>query len=215
MNRIVPFFLRMAVASAVAALLFIMYAARRDDETQRWRSLAYQAESQLAQLKVVRDRPESASPQREMVSKPVAALRAPAQERFVPPQPASLPQLPPPAPSVLDPDRQEEWTALVTGALQSEVQRRLGHALPPEQEQRLVETLARLRDTSLGLGEESVDTEDPAALRDRLARTLVLLEADRTFRTELGIGVSDFLQGLNGGQIEEVFPVEPTSEPVR
>jgi len=40
----------------------------------------------------------------------------------------------------------------------------------------------------------------------------VLLEADRVFRKELGIGVSDFLQGLDSNQIEEVSPIEPASE---
>jgi hypothetical protein len=101
----------------------------------------------------------------------------------------------------------------VAGALQLEVQRRLGRRLPPEQAQRLVETLARLRDASLGLSQEPGNPEDPSSLRDQLTRTIVLLEAERTFQKELGISVSDFLQGLAGDQIEEVSPVEPASDP--
>lgn len=34
--------------------------------------------------------------------------------------------------------------------------------------------------------------------------TLELLEADRTFRNELGIGVSEFIRRLDRNQIEEV-----------
>lgn len=201
------------VAGTIAALFFIALPSKgHNDKAGPWRLRASEAKGGLA---LMRNRLESASAQRQAVSKPAAAPRSPAQERTVSSAASSLPQPPSSNPALLDPARQDEWNILVTGALQSEVQRRLRHTLPLEQEQRLVETLARLRDASIGLErEEPFDAEDPSALHDHLVRTLVRLEADRTFRAELGIGVSDFLQGLSGDQVEEVFPVEPASEPV-
>ena len=106
--------------------------------------------------------------------------------------------------------RYEQWDALVSSALEHEVERRLGQRLSPERMERLLETLRRLRDASAGLRSEFLDPQDPDSLRDHLARTLVLVESDRLFREELGIGFSDFLRGLDGNPIEEVHPVEPS-----
>jgi hypothetical protein len=203
------------VASVIAALLLGAWLiTRRSYEAERWRTRALAAERQLASL---RDQLESVSAQLQSLSRrraavsPTAVVPALAPE---PPRPSSQSALLPPPldPTPLGPARQDEWNALVTGALQSEVQRQLGRTLPPEQEQRLVETLARLRDASSGLSEEPFDPEDPLSLRNRLTRTIILLEADRTFRDELGIGVSDFLRGLDAGQIEEVAPGKPRAD---
>ena len=216
--RRAAFFLGVAVVGTLAALLFVTLPhARRDEELERWRTRAAEAERQLAAL---RDRLESVSAQLasvsarlEAVSQPAAVPTSSAQTCPSPPTGSLLSPPPPPEPTWRDPTHQDEWDALVAGALQLEVQRRLGRMLPPEQEQRLVETLAHLRDASRELSQEPVTPEAPASLRAHLTRTLVLLEADRTFRQELGIGVSDFLQGLAGDQIEEVAPVEPPSAP--
>jgi hypothetical protein len=75
--------------------------------------------------------------------------------------------------------------------------------------ERLLETLRRLRDASAGLRSELLDPQNPDSLRDHLARTLVLVESDRLFREELGIGFSDFLRGLSGNPVEEIHPAEP------
>jgi hypothetical protein len=116
---------------------------------------------------------------------------------------SSAPTAVPPL-SLLAPERQQEWNALVTGTLQEEVQKRLGRRLSQEQERRLVDTLARLRDVSLTLNQDPPDEADPSFLSEQLMGTLALLEADRTFRKELGIGVSEFIRGLDRGQIEEI-----------
>jgi hypothetical protein len=110
------------------------------------------------------------------------------------------------SPPSLAPERQHEWKAVVTGTLQAEAQRRLGRRLPQDQERRLVDTLARLRDASLALNQDPLDEADPSFLSEHLMGTLTLLEADRTFRNELGIGVSEFIRGLDRSQIEEVTP---------
>jgi hypothetical protein len=114
------------------------------------------------------------------------------------PAPSSVP------PSLLVPERQQDWKALVTGTVQAEVQKRSGRTLPQEQELRLVDTLARLRDASLTLNQDPLDEADPSFLSEQLMGTRALLEADRTFRNELGIGVPEFIRGLDPSQIEEV-----------
>jgi hypothetical protein len=45
-----------------------------------------------------------------------------------------------------------------------------------------------------------------SALRERLTQTLALVEVDQTFRKELGVGVTEFLQELNSSAIEDVSP---------
>ena len=207
-----------AIASASVLLVLTPWQPlTQEKEIKQWRERAYEAEHQLALL---RSRLESVSAQLESVSTRLDALPSPtAGVACSTPTQTTLPPDPSPS-SIIPPDltlsdltRREEWDALVAGTLQAEVHRRLGRTLSPEQEQRLVGILARLRDASLELGEETVDPEDPLSLSAHLMRTIVLLEADRSFRNELGISVSDFLQGLNEDQIEEVSPVESASKP--
>jgi hypothetical protein len=93
---------------------------------------------------------------------------------------------------------------LVRGTLQSEIERRLGETLPPQRVERLVKSLDRVRDASRSLTLENLAPEDPATRQAELMRNIVMLEADRAFRDELGIGVAEFLRGLEPGQVEEV-----------
>lgn len=106
----------------------------------------------------------------------------------------------------LKPDRSAEWDALVSGMLEYEVERRFGRRLELVQQQRLLDKLAQVRYASLGLQQEFGDPGSPAALRTRLSRTLAMLQADRVFREELGIGIAQFLQGLDGDAVEDVAP---------
>jgi hypothetical protein len=106
----------------------------------------------------------------------------------------------------LKPDRSAEWDALVSGMLEYEVERRFGRQLDLVQQQRLLDALAQVRYASLGLQEEPGDAGSPTALRARLSRTLAILQADRIFREEIGIGVSEFLQGLDADAVEDVAP---------
>ena len=217
MTHLSAFLWGVALASG-SALLFVTthQPPTQEKEIEQWQERAYEAERRLALL---RSRLASVSTQLESLSTRVESLSpsTTATALSTPVQAAPLLEASPSSvvPSDFAPPdltRQEEWNALVAGTLQAEVQQRLGHTLLPEQEQRLVETLARLRDASLELGEETVDPEDPHSLSAHLMRTIVLLEADRSFRNELGIGLSDFLQGLSEDQIEEVSPVEPVLE---
>jgi hypothetical protein len=104
-------------------------------------------------------------------------------------------------------DEARDWNALVGGMLEWEVERRTGQKLDGETRERLVSELGRLRETSLALQESPATPGDPAELRERLTRTLALVQIDQTFRNELGVGVAEFLQGLNSGAIEDVPPV--------
>lgn len=104
----------------------------------------------------------------------------------------------------LEPGTDAEWDALVGGMLEWEVERRTGQKLPAEQRARLLAQLARLRDASLALQEAPGQPGDPAELRDRLTRTLVLAQVDEAFRRELRVGVAEFLQGLDPLAVEDV-----------
>jgi hypothetical protein len=196
------------VGSVITALTLLMLQPDRNDaEAERWHEAAHETESQLASTRHHLPSPStqfSSSTRLESVLQPSVNTSAFAQGRV----PASIESFsPPPAvppPSLIAPERQHEWNALVTGTLQAEVQRRLGRRLPEEQQRRLVDTLTRLRDASLALNQDPLDEADPSFLSDHLMGTIALLEADRTFRNELGIGVSEFIGGLDRSQIEEV-----------
>jgi hypothetical protein len=105
-----------------------------------------------------------------------------------------------------EPESESEWNALVGGMLEWQVERRTGRKLSAGQRDRLVSELARLREASLSLQESSAQPADVADLRDRLTQTLVLAQVDETFRRETGMGVTEFLQGLNVGAVEDVSP---------
>jgi hypothetical protein len=108
--------------------------------------------------------------------------------------------------SAPDSDEMLEWNALVGGMLEWEVERRTGQTLDAETGERLVSELGRLREASLALQESPAEPGDSAELRERLTQTLALVQVDQTFRKELGVGVAEFLQGLNSGVIEDVAP---------
>jgi hypothetical protein len=132
----------------------------------------------------------------------------PFESRPAPPPPAADD----PAPDMGSPRPMEpselssEWTALVGGMLETEVMRRTDEKLTAAKKQRLLAELARLREASLSLQRAPAEPRDPAELRDRLTQTLALVQADQAFRTELGLGVSEFLRGVDPSAIEEVSP---------
>lgn len=228
MSRIKAFLLGAGIGAAGAFFVADRLSLSVDEEDAgSWRVRAEMAESRAA---VSRARADAAEGELARIRTQLAshALEQPA----LPPGSAALP-VPGPAsvhhhpwPEVksssakeslppldadlnLDEVGREEWNALVSSTLEREVSQRLGRTLSPERLERLTDNLARLRDASLGLRSENPVPGDPASLSDHLARTLMLVESDRIFRSETGIGISDFLQGLNGSQIEEVSTTEP------
>lgn len=193
------------VGSVITALtLFMLQPDRNDDAAGRQQERAHEAE-----LAPTRHRLPSASTRFSSSARLESGrqhsidARVFAQEAVRSSIESSSARAADPPPS-LAPERQHEWKAVVTGTLQAEAQRRLGRRLPQDQERRLVDTLARLRDASLTLNQDPLDEADPSFLSGPLMGTLTLLEADRTFRNELGIGVSEFIRGLDRSQIEEV-----------
>lgn len=212
MSRIATFLSGAGIAAAV--LLFGRSPqVSVDDEVELWRARAQKAERELAML---RARPEPPAPHSPAPapSRADTSPAAPGQEPSDPTSSPRIPMPPPPPDTEFDPMRQAQWDALVSSALEREVEQRLGQRLSPERMTRLLDGLRRLREASVGLRPEFLDPSDPESLRDHLARTLVLVESDRLLREELGIGFSDFLRGLDGDPIEEVHPAKP-GEPVR
>jgi len=134
--------------------------------------------------------------------------RAPVHEETRRQAAAMVPQLSGPAVAatsdVLEPSADAKWNALVEGMLEGEVERRTGEQLSAEKRGRLVSELARLREASLALQEVPAEPGDPAELRERLARTLTLVEVDQAFRRELGVGVAEFVRELNPDAVEDV-----------
>jgi hypothetical protein len=133
----------------------------------------------------------------KLIATPVVAATPPATAEA-----AARAEPPPMAEFQHVPD--EQWDALVRGALESEIERRLGGTLPPERVQRLMDTLARVRDASRSLAAQ--EDADPADPRREVTRTVIVLQADQAFREELGIGVAEFLRGLDPEQVEDVGP---------
>jgi hypothetical protein len=107
-------------------------------------------------------------------------------------------------PMALAPGTDFEWSVLVGGMLEWQVERRTGQKMSAQQRDRLLAELARLRDASLALQEAPSEPDDPAELRERLTRTLALVQVDETFRRELGVGVADFLKGIDPHAVEDV-----------
>jgi hypothetical protein len=107
---------------------------------------------------------------------------------------------------VSEPQPGAEWNALVGGMLEWEVARHTGQKLTAEKKDRLISELSRLREASLALQQAPPEPHDPPELRDRLTQTLALVQVDEAFRKELGLGVAEFLRGLNSSAIEDVSP---------
>jgi hypothetical protein len=179
---------------------------------QRWRARAERAERELAEA---RRRAEGLAARLQSSADRLDALAAEIEKRDEPPGGEVTPQARAAAPREarartpavaptpeFQPVPEAQWDALVRGALESEVERRLGTALPPERLDRLVDSLRRVRE--LAPAEDDAGGDDSDAARRELTRSLVLLQADRAFREELGIGIADFLRGLDPEQVEEI-----------
>ena len=103
-----------------------------------------------------------------------------------------------------EPQADSEWNALVGGMLEWQVAHRTGQMLTAEKKDRLIAELSRLREASQTLQRAPAQPRDSAELRDRLTQTLALVQVDQAFRNELGLGVAEFLQGLDSKAIEDV-----------
>lgn len=100
-------------------------------------------------------------------------------------------------------DNYEEWDMLITGALETGIER-LGINLDPQKRHRLISALTKMRDSSLSLEDTKNDANDPGYLRNRLQQTVTLLEVDRLFREELGVSASQFIDTVGSNEVEEI-----------
>ena len=218
-----------ALCAAVAALAWAWHASGDSVERERLATLARRAATLEHDLDGARRQIDALADQLGASARDLRAARARLAERGREPQPAEapLPVARPPAPApgptatpprtttpadALDPyvlrtpEHQREWDAVVADALGREVQRRLGRTLTAEQTASLVATLGSVRDASRFLNEETLDPGDPASIREHAAERQALLDADRVFHEQLGMGLSAFLQGLSADKVEEAFP---------
>lgn len=174
-----------------------------------WQTRAEQAERELvatrsrvaaltAQLEALSARYDALSARFEALAHRAEQTPEPVDTAVAEPRAAASPEF--------QPVSEEQWEALVSGALQSEIERRFGHNLPPERQQRLVDALARVRAAAALMPTEEPDAGAVAEPRQHLTRSIILLEADRVFREETGIGVGEFLRGLDAEQVEDVPP---------
>jgi hypothetical protein len=108
--------------------------------------------------------------------------------------------------NVSQPEADSGWNALVGGMLEWEVEHRSGQKLTAEKKDRLISTLSRLREASLALQQAPAEPCDSAELRDRLTQSIALVQADQAFRNELGLGIAEFLHGLDPTTVEDVSP---------
>jgi hypothetical protein len=93
--------------------------------------------------------------------------------------------------------------------LEWQIAHRQGERLSAEKRERFVAELARLREASVALQHLPGEPQTSEDLRDRLTQTLALMQVDRAFRDELGMGVADFVRGLNPHAVEDVSPAPP------
>lgn len=76
--------------------------------------------------------------------------------------------------------------------------------LKPEQRNRLILALAKLQESSVLQNSKQYDASDPEYLRSRIDRSVRILEVNRVFEHELGIGVSQFLNSLDSSAVQDL-----------
>jgi hypothetical protein len=213
LGRVAAFLL---VAAVAAATFWHRSSIDAERETVAlWRERAYEAEQRIAALRGELARTRRAELARDSRGASSSGGRCVAQ-----PPSESLPLLdeegavrPSATVQVEDATRLDPaWDALVSDALHGQVLERLGGELEPEREARLLDRLREVREVAGDL-ESDEETDAGNALRQRFERSVVLLEADRAFRDELGIGIAEFLAGFEDGAIEDVAALRgPTAQ---
>jgi hypothetical protein len=189
----------------MAAALVVQWTLREErEQTARWRARAYEAEARIALLRAA---PPAVADAREGPP-PVAAAPEPEPDPKVEREPEMAagpavdrePAAPPPEDPV--------WDALAAGHLEAEVERQLSRELSADQEARLLDRLRDVREAGAKL--DADPGGDPlAGARQRLSRSIVLLEADQAFREELGMGLGAFLRRVDAEQVEDVNEQPP------
>lgn len=127
---------------------------------------------------------------------------APGGESTAPAPGATAARTPPEqALGALDP--KEAWREQVARAVRPVVSERLGRAPTPEEEQRLVDALGSVGPAARTLDREMLDPDDPKSIARVREQTRVLVEADRTCRDLLGMGVAELLRRLDPSSIDD------------
>lgn len=76
--------------------------------------------------------------------------------------------------------------------------------LDPEKRIRLITALTKLKESSVLQNSKQYEESDPEYLRSRIDRSIRILEVNRVFERELGIGVSQFINLLDSSEVEDV-----------
>ena len=76
--------------------------------------------------------------------------------------------------------------------------------LDPEKRLRLLTALSKLKNFSVLEQSTQYQASDPEYLRSRIDRSIRILEVNRVFEDELGIGISQFLNEIDPSAVEDV-----------
>lgn len=101
----------------------------------------------------------------------------------------------------LDPG--DAWREQVTRAVRPILAERLGRPPTHEEERRVVAALGTVGPAARSLDRGMLDPDDPRSIARIREQTRVLVEADRTVRDLLGIGVAELLRRLDPSGIDD------------
>lgn len=100
-------------------------------------------------------------------------------------------------------DPRDAWRAQAARAVRRILTERLGRAPTADEERRVVDALGTVGPAARTLDREMLDPDDPKSIARIREQTRVLVEADRTVRDLLGIGVADLLRRLDPSGIDD------------
>lgn len=119
----------------------------------------------------------------------------------VAPQPPEERTPPEQALGTLDP--KAAWREQVARVVRPLLAERLGRAPTPDEERRLIDALGTVGPAARSLDRGMLDPDDPRSIARIREQTRVLVEADRTVRDLLGIGVAELLRRLDPASVDD------------
>lgn len=100
-------------------------------------------------------------------------------------------------------DPNDAWRERAARAVRPIITARLGRAPTPDEERRVVDALGTVGPAARSLDRGMLDPDDPRSIARIREQTRVLVEADRTVRDLLGIGVAELLRRLDPSGIDD------------
>lgn len=207
MNQIARYLLVIALSGAATYFISNRSAEINSLELEltHWRALSVALENELTRLRQESSQLKATSPiSLDNKSKPglnaspnlANQMKAAATE-----MPTSQQSTKPTPPKMLDSKSLDNL--LQNGELEKALDN-IRNDLEPEQRVRLISALAKLQESSVLLNSKQYNVSDPEYLRSRIDRSIRILEVNRLFEHELGIGVSQFLSSIDSSAVQDV-----------